>query len=99
VTALEKLARRVGSAETLTRCCCSSRDAAAAEAACSDCEAIETESARIYADIAAASPCSETARTARELADSISRSACQCRDRMAEFRARAKRTAGQAVAP
>ena len=86
MTNLEKLSRRLRSAETYTLCCEASRDVLAAESARSDCELVELEASKIYAEIVVADPASENAKTARCIADQISDCVRKCRDKMSKFK-------------
>lgn len=83
---LEKLSRRLRSAETYTLCCEASRDVVSAETARSDCELVELEASAIYAAIVAANPGSENTRAARDIADQISDCVRKCRDIMSKFK-------------
>lgn len=86
MTSLEKLNRRLRSAETYTLCCEASRDVASAESSRSDCELVEQEASAIYAEIFISEPKSENAKTARDIADQISDCVRRCRDRMSKFK-------------
>ena len=86
MTNLEKLSRRLRSAETYTLCCEASRDVLAAESSRSDCELVELEASAIYAEIVASNPGSENAKAARDIADQISDCVRKCRDKMSKFK-------------
>jgi len=83
---LEKLNRRLRSAETYTLCCEASRDIASAESARSDCELVEQDASSIYAEIFIAEPNSENAKMAKDIADQISDCVRRCRDRMSNLK-------------
>ena len=86
MTNLEKLSRRLRSAEAYTLCCEASRDVLSAEVARSDCELVEQEASSIYAEIVVQDPGSENSKSARDIADQISDCVRKCRDRMSQFK-------------